>query len=62
MYEKLKQIGDMKIGGGSDAQPYSDISLTFGQTFDTTLSAKDSGMAMPPPLLPYSRCATVPRG
>jgi hypothetical protein len=63
MFEKLKQVGDMKIGGGmGGAQPYSNTPLSFGQSFNTTLSAKDSGLASPPPLLPYSRCASVPRG
>ena len=63
MFFKLKQSGDMKIGGGvgSDAQPYSNIPLTFGQSFETTLSAKNSALANPTPLLPYSRCETVPR-
>jgi hypothetical protein len=48
-------------GGNGDKQPYSNIPISFGQTFDTKLSATESALANPVPLLPYNSCASIPR-
>lgn len=45
--------------GGS--QPYSNIPISFGQSFDSKLSAQDSALASPVPMTPYNRCETVSR-
>ena len=46
---------------GGSGQPYSNIPISFGQSFDSKLSAYDSALANPVPLTPYSRCDIVPR-
>ena len=46
---------------GGNGQPYSNIPISFGQSFDSKLSAQDSALASPVPMTPYSRCASVPR-
>lgn len=47
---------------GGNGQPYSNIPISFGQSFDTKLSATESALANPVPLLPYNSCAIIPRG
>ena len=53
----------MKRGGSTigGPQPYSNVPITFGQTFDTKLGPNESALANPTPLLPYSRCETIAR-
>ena len=46
---------------GGNGQPYSNIPLSFGQSFDSKLSAYDSALANPTPLTPYNRCESVSR-
>jgi hypothetical protein len=40
----------------SQDQPYANQAISFGQGLDTTLSPELSGLASPPPLLPYNTC------
>ena len=59
-HSQTKRHHKMKRGGSS-MQPYSNVPIAFGQTFDTTLGPNDSALANPTPLLPYSRCETIAR-
>jgi len=43
---------------GGNGQPYSNIPLSFGQSFDSKLSPYDSALASPVPMTPYSRCGS----
>ncbi len=54
----IMKRGGSAIGG---PQPYSNIPITFGQTFDTKLGPNESALANPTPLLPYNTCATIAR-
>jgi hypothetical protein len=42
--------------GGDGPQPYSNIPISFSQTFNKTLSADNSALATPTPLSPQSNC------
>jgi hypothetical protein len=42
--------------GGDGPQPYSNIPISFSQTFNKTLSAGNSALATPTPLSPVSNC------
>ena len=42
--------------GGDGPQPYSNTPISFGQTFNTSLTAGNSALATPTPLSPVSNC------
>jgi hypothetical protein len=46
---------------GGNGQPYSNIPLSYGQTFNTILPPTLSAMANPVPMTAYNRCADVSR-
>ena len=42
--------------GGDGPQPYSNVPISFGQTFNKNLTAGNSALATPTPLSPVSNC------
>jgi hypothetical protein len=53
----MNSLSDYTEGrDASQDQPYSNKAISFGQTFDTSLNADESGMASPTPLLPTNSC------
>jgi len=45
----------------SQDQPYGNKAYSFGQGLDSMLSANESGLASPPPFLPYNNCGKMMR-
>lgn len=61
-HSRLCRPNHTKKYRGGNGQPYSNIPISFGQSFDSNLSPYESALASPTPMTPYSRCDSVLRG
>jgi len=55
-HKRMRSTRTRRKYRGGNGQPYSNIPLSFGQSFDSKLSPYDSALASPVPMTPYSRC------